>query len=132
MSIPIETFRNRFNEKKKKKGLLASDVAAKTGISKSTISKYIHGQIEAKQDKIYLIANAYNVDPAWLMGYDVPMIKLSPETLQTTYSSAVDWNNGQIQRLMTYALRLSKLHEHDREMIEGMIDRLAGGDSDEK
>jgi hypothetical protein len=33
---------------------------------------------------------------------------------------------------MTYALRLSKLHESDREMIEGMIDRLAGGDFDEK
>lgn len=130
MSKPIETFRNRFNELLAQKGILASDVAAKTGISKSTISKYIHGQIEAKQDKISLIANAYNVDPAWLMGYDVPMIKLSPETLQSTYSSAVSWNNGQIQRLMQYALRLSKLNNNDREIVEGMIDRLSEGEKE--
>lgn len=50
-----------------------SDMVRKTGIEKSAISNYINGKREARQDKLILIANAYNVNPSWLMGLDVPM-----------------------------------------------------------
>lgn len=50
-----------------------SDLARKTGISKSSITHYLKGDWEAKQDKVYAIAKAMNVSEAWLMGYDVPM-----------------------------------------------------------
>jgi transcriptional regulator with XRE-family HTH domain len=52
-----------------------SELCAKTGIPKSAMSQYISGAFEPKQDRIYLIAEALNVDEAWLMGYDVPMEK---------------------------------------------------------
>ena len=48
-----------------------------TGIGKSSISTYISGQYEPKQRNIYKIAKALNVNEAWLMGYDVPMDRVS-------------------------------------------------------
>ena len=42
-------------------------------ISKSSISHYLKGDWEGKQDAVYSIAQVLNVSEAWLMGYDVPM-----------------------------------------------------------
>lgn len=52
-----------------------ADLCAKANISKSTLSEYLKGKYEPKQDKVFLISQALNVDPVWLMGYDVPMEK---------------------------------------------------------
>lgn len=43
----------------------------KNGISPSAINQYISGNFEPKQNNIYLLAKALNVNEAWLMGYDV-------------------------------------------------------------
>lgn len=56
-----------------------ADMVRKTGIEKSAISNYINGKREARQDKLLQIANAYNVNPAWLMGLNVPMEPMSSE-----------------------------------------------------
>ena len=48
-----------------------SDLSKKTGISPSAINQYISGNFEPKQNNIYLLAKALNVNEAWLMGYDV-------------------------------------------------------------
>lgn len=50
------------------------DMVRKTGIPKSSISMYVNGQRKPRQNKLTLIANAYGVQEAWLMGYDVPML----------------------------------------------------------
>ena len=61
-----------------RKGLLIrnmkqTDLVEKTGIGKSSISTYLSGEYEPKQRNIYKIAQALDVNEAWLMGYDVPM-----------------------------------------------------------
>ncbi|WP_195269552.1 helix-turn-helix transcriptional regulator [Eubacterium sp. 1001713B170207_170306_E7] len=48
-----------------------SDLSRKTGISSSSINQYISGNFEPKQQNLYLLAKALNVNEAWLMGYDV-------------------------------------------------------------
>ena len=50
-----------------------TDIIEKTGIPKSAMSMYISGQRAPKQNRLSLIADAYNINEAWLMGYDVPM-----------------------------------------------------------
>lgn len=50
----------------------------KTGLGKSAVSQYYSGKYEPKQKGIYLIANALDVNEAWLMGYDVPMERNQP------------------------------------------------------
>lgn len=54
-------------------GMTQADLSRKCGLSRATLSRYLQGQFEAKQDSIYKIANATNVSEAWLMGADVPM-----------------------------------------------------------
>ena len=55
-----------------------SELSRITNISKSSISHYLKGDWEGKQDAVYSIARALNVSEAWLMGYDVPMERSSP------------------------------------------------------
>lgn len=47
------------------------ELSEKTGIPKSAISQYMSGYANPKQDRIYLISKALNIDEAWLMGFDV-------------------------------------------------------------
>ena len=57
------------------RGMKQFELCEKTKIPKSAISQYLSGLFEPKQDRLYIIANALNVDPVWLMGFDVPMEK---------------------------------------------------------
>jgi transcriptional regulator with XRE-family HTH domain len=42
-------------------------------VPKSSLSLYLSGAYEPKQNRIYDMAKVLNVNEAWLMGYDVPM-----------------------------------------------------------
>lgn len=57
--------------------LKPKDLSEKTGISRSSISEWLSGKYEPKQDKIFLIAEALNVDEGWLLGLDVPIERKS-------------------------------------------------------
>lgn len=64
-----------------------ADLAEMTNIPKSSLSLYLKGAYEPKDDRIYIIAKALRVSEAWLMGYDVPMEKTeenNPSELQLT------------------------------------------------
>lgn len=50
-----------------------SEIIEKTGINKGALSSYISGRYLPKQDNIYKLAKVLCVNPAWLMGLDVPM-----------------------------------------------------------
>ena len=71
--MKIATSRERLIQLLEMTGDSQADMVRKTGIEKSAISHYINGNREARQDKLIAIANAYKVNPAWLMGLDVPM-----------------------------------------------------------
>lgn len=66
------------------------DLAEKSGIAKSTISRYLSGKYEPKNAAIYKMAQALHVDPRWLMGYDVlpPDTLLPDERLLNAYHAA--------------------------------------------
>ena len=50
-----------------------TDLAEKTGLNKSTISRYCSDRHEPKADAINKLAAALDVAEMWLWGYDVPM-----------------------------------------------------------
>ena len=64
------------------RGMKQYELCEKTKIPKSAISQYISGAFEPKQDRVFLISQALNVDPAWLMGFDVPMEKKDAQPTQ--------------------------------------------------
>ena len=55
------------------KGMKQAELCKLANIPKSSLSQYLSGDFEPKQDRIYLISKALNVSEAWLMGFDVPM-----------------------------------------------------------
>lgn len=67
------TFAARLRELLDQTGLTQAEFSRATGISKSSITHYLKGDWEGKQDTVYSIAQKFNVTEAWLMGYDVPV-----------------------------------------------------------
>jgi transcriptional regulator with XRE-family HTH domain len=55
------------------RGMKQSELCRLAKVPKSSLSLYLSGAYEPKQNRVYDIAKVLNVDEAWLMGYDVPM-----------------------------------------------------------
>lgn len=91
-------------------GTTQTDMAERTGINKSVISQYINGRRLPRQDKLAVLSEAYNVDPAWLMGFDVPM-----ERKNTAAAAERDF------RILH---KFAKLSPRDQEIIEQMMDSM--------
>lgn len=68
-----ENTSSRLKEAMKLFHLTQADIARKSGISKSSISRYVSGEVLPNQFKLYLLGKALHVSPVWLMGLDVPM-----------------------------------------------------------
>lgn len=49
------------------------DMAKRTDIPKSSLSLYLNGKREPRQNILTKIAMAYDIEEAWLMGFDVQM-----------------------------------------------------------
>lgn len=73
MSDKVATFARRLREGLDVRGMTQAELAKRSGISKSSISRYVKGDWEGKQSAVYELAKALGVTEAWLMGYDVPM-----------------------------------------------------------
>lgn len=67
-----DQFIERLNSILQKRNLSQADLSKMTGIRSSSISDWLKGKYEPKQDKIAIIADALNVSPVWLIGYDEP------------------------------------------------------------
>ena len=99
-SGPVEKCAVRIRRALSIRGMRQYELCEKTKIPKSAISQYISGAFEPKQDRVFLIAQALNVDPVWLMGYDVPMetpVEISPSEPQLT---GVDKELWEVLKLM--------------------------------
>ena len=52
-----------------------ADLVRDTGLNRGTISRYLSGEVEPRQDATYKLAAALGVNEMWLWGYDVPMAR---------------------------------------------------------
>lgn len=74
----MDNFNNRLKQAMEYRNVKPAELSKLTNIGKSSISQWLSGKYSAKQDKIFVIAKALNVNPSWLIGANVPM---SNETL---------------------------------------------------
>ena len=68
----IASTSDRLDEAMKEAGKKQIDLSRETGLSHSTISRYLSGAVEPRQDATHKLAVALNVSELWLWGYDVP------------------------------------------------------------
>lgn len=65
-----KSFVERFNEVVKEKNVSQTELAKRSGITQSSISDWLKGKYLPKQDKVHALADALNVSPSYLMGWD--------------------------------------------------------------
>lgn len=92
-------FHERLNSAIRIRNVKQIELAEKTGISRAQISEYISGKCKPKQDKLYLIAVALNVNPMWLMGLDVYMDMEQTDLKKKMLKRVDELNETQLQKL---------------------------------
>lgn len=72
---------------------IPQELANESGVSKSSISQYLKGSHKPSNISSGKMAKVLDVDPLWLMGFDVPMKKETKDELArfkaTTYEALV-------------------------------------------
>ena len=104
-----------------------SELCKRANVPKSSLSLYLSGAYEPKQDRIYAMAEALNVSDLWLGGYDVPMER-APEQIKADKLATLIHqlrSNDNLIRLMTYAV---KLNDKQLVIVESMIKELIKAD----
>ena len=66
------TFAERLKHAMNEAHMSQSELSSKTGITKASISQYLSGKNQPREDKIFLMAEALKASPDFLMGKDVP------------------------------------------------------------
>lgn len=69
----IDTTANRIKTAMEKAGKKQADLVRETNIDKGSMSHYLKGRYEPKQDVVFALAKALDVSEMWLWGYDCSM-----------------------------------------------------------
>lgn len=96
--IILNKFSERFFKLVKDNETDINMLAKQMGIkSKSTIYRYMNAEMSPKITTVKYLAEYYNVNPIWLMGYDVPMnIEVQQFAKNTLNNSAIVFVYGTI------------------------------------
>lgn len=68
----VATTAERIEEAMRDAGKKQIDLAKEAGLSHSTVSRYLSGAVEPRQDATHKLSVILNVSELWLWGYDVP------------------------------------------------------------
>ena len=88
--------KDRLNEAMQKRGITATELAKLTGLNKSSVSRYLTGENIPRSLAIGKLAQALRVNPAWILGYDVPMNESVPP-IQINVEKLNDTNKERLQ-----------------------------------
>lgn len=113
----VATTPERMREAMSITGKKQVDIVKATGIDKGSISNYLSGRYEPKQEAIYKIALALNVSEMWLWGYDVPMDRPQAQKNNDAIADIV-------VRLRTdenFLLAVKKIYMMEPEKLESLL-----------
>lgn len=68
----VTTTKERLREAMIEADKKQADLVRETGLNRGTISRYLSGEVEPRQDATHKLAIALNVSEMYLWGYDVP------------------------------------------------------------
>jgi transcriptional regulator with XRE-family HTH domain len=91
--------KNRIREALSIKNMKQVELSEKSGVDKAAINHYIKQRYQPKQNALFSMAKALDVNEMWLAGYDVPMER-----------DVVDKNNSEVAALFDKLLRDKKLY----------------------
>ena len=86
------------------------ELADKSGVNKSSISQYINGSHAPSNISSGKMGKILNVEPMWLMGFDVEMRK--------------ELSSKSAKNDMIFLEKFSILNERDKKIVMSMIDSM--------
>lgn len=113
-------------------GIIAQDLANKSGIGKASISHYLNGYYCPTLKKAKQLSEILNVSPAWLMGFDVPKVDyMVRDKKGNSYIIEMMEPNDKVYDLSADYRRLSpesqkRLLAYMKKLLE--LDEMEGGD----
>ena len=110
----------RLNEIISIRGIKQVELIEKTGISKGALSSYLSGRYIPKQDNIYKLARALDVNPAWLMGLDVPMILPEPAAPSSDPVAPIQLRSDESELLSKY----NRLNDDGKREVKNHTDYI--------
>lgn len=93
------------------------DLVRETGIDKGSISNYLSGRYEPKQEAIRRLAVALDVSEMWLWGYDVPMKRPEEQKNNDAISDIVARLRDDIKFLTV----VKKIYDFDADKLDGLM-----------
>lgn len=91
-------------------GISQQELAEKSGVSKASVSQYVNGSHAPSNISSGKMGKVLNVEPMWLMGFDVEMRKeISSESAKND---------------MAFLEKFSLLNDRDKKIVMSMIDSM--------
>lgn len=123
--MKVSNSKERLKEMIQYFGITQQDVCKKSKINKSTLSMYINGVREPRQDQLSKLCDPYGINPTWLMGYDVPMFR---EDLDRELSDALEYSENieSLGKLSTTEISVIKKLRSADELTKAMVQKILG------
>lgn len=112
-----ESFEKRLEKALSIRNVSQSELARKLNIHRATVNNYITGKHEPNRDRIDEIAKILNINPTWLLGYDVDIEK-------------DDKNEEFTPKFKILARNFEKLDEKNKNTILKMIEVMIEEEDD--
>lgn len=110
--------KDRLNEALKYRNINASQLAERSGLNKSSICRYLNGERIPRSDAIHKMATALNVDPSYILGYNVPMtadhaIELDEQKLLIEVDKLSPENKEKLREFFQFLLSRQKEEQNN-------------------
>lgn len=103
------------------------DLSKGTGIAEASISQYRSGRVVPKEKKIAAISSFLNVNPAWLLGYNVPMQLCSADRMGNCSKISIEEVRAETQLSAREVLLIEKYRNADK-IDRRCVNRILGMD----
>lgn len=110
----------RLREAMTARGKKQIDLVRETGIDKGSISNYLSGRYEPKQEAIYKLAKALDVSEMWLWGYDVPQERPKEQKNNDAIADIV----LRLRIDEKFLLAVEKVYSFDADKLESLLNLL--------
>lgn len=122
----VSTTAERLKAIMERDNLRQVDIVHKTGIHTGTISLYVSGKLNPKQDAINKMSMALGVNALWLMGYDVPMTaaEVDPEAVRNQAIADIALRMQTDEQYRDVVCKLGRLDGKKLAAIAAIVDTM--------
>lgn len=99
----------------------AAELSERSGINKPSISCYLSGRYEPKQEALYKMGRVLDVAEMWLAGYDIPMERPKSQKNNAAISDIVVKLRSD-EEFLSIVDKISRMDSEKRKNLNALLD----------